>query len=344
MSSSSQALSSARRRRAAPEGIPNQSNSQQQQVQQQQRAKQPVSMQQLLQQHDIRLFKLENEIPDVINEIQQNMALLLEERDSRQQNNNIINDNNTINDVNSSNKFPEYNAKLFDIPEQVEVKESSNLSIEEKNEFTSKINELEGNVKRIQNLLNETNTTLLTLVNKEIKKEETINNEHVVSEENMDNFLNKNNNVDLFELLKSSSVFNDLNKNMMSDLHENLTGNYETLDEENDEENDEELIDNRKIKINMKDLMSDETNDISLDQTTNILDLDLEKEILNKQTTKNIQEALNKLHEKNVEADMLNMLVEDKELNEHEGDEEEDEEGNEEGNEELNTELNEDEY
>ena len=81
--SSSSALSSARRRRAAPEFNQSNGNANNLNSQQQIENKPQVTPVQLLQQHDLRLHKLENDIPDVINEIQLNIALLLEERDER---------------------------------------------------------------------------------------------------------------------------------------------------------------------------------------------------------------------------------------------------------------------
>ena len=137
--SSSSALSSARRRRAAPEfnQATDNLNSQQQNQQQNKPQVTPV---QLLQQHDIRLHKLENDIPDVINEIQQNMALLLEERDNRLT-------ENTQNNLKSDNNL-DYSSLLSNVESQDNNKSTERYleQMERDNEF------LRQQLERIQKL------------------------------------------------------------------------------------------------------------------------------------------------------------------------------------------------
>lgn len=187
--SSSSALSSARRRRAAPEfnqsvggGSVNVNNGNTQQ-QQQSEPKPQITPVQLLQQHDLRLHKLENDIPDVINEIQQNMALLLQERDERL----VSNVNQTTNSLN-------YSAMLSDVESQnnkiIENNNNQQLNQELNQELNNKVITLEQDVERLQKLLIETNTTLLKLVNKNNNERDNI--EHIVSDDTISKWLTNN--------------------------------------------------------------------------------------------------------------------------------------------------------
>ena len=248
MSSSSSALSSARRRRAAPPQDINKNLQRQQNTRTNQTIQNQVTNQnkitpnQLLQQHDLRLHKLENDIPDVINEIQQNMSLLLQEREEKI--------NIKLNNVDNTNTI-----------------NTSNTNNTNNDDLINKINVLEKKVQGLQDLLLVSNITLLKLVEQKYsfissdKNTENTSIKHVISDDNIKEWISNENNEEnvqniegLLKFIKSNesdeldqeTIFNKLSEyNNMSD--------FSGFEEHH-----------KKINIDMNDLSTNDNN-LSMD-------------------------------------------------------------------------------